>query len=357
MLAREEAHSTVRPACVGKGVAGVEVRMPQRPATGGPAMGRSLGTSSSAAEAAALSSSLARYSHKVLLMVGDSSLRNQFMQLARIGLHMEREVPVAYSVVHRRHEGSFVTHRPIESAATPDSSNGFWGGFPWIIASTASNVTLVYAKVWGCSRLGSVLSRVGASVRSHRRRTGMGGWPPDYTTWNFGLHLLHVYPARPVPTASVRCALGYGELVSTSLQELRRLLPGSRFVWRTTNAVCDASFVGAWAAAAMAFHCNSDECATPRTVRLRSLCQRRYNMSHQHCAATFMDALNTRAQNTMAQRVLRPAHPDVRIFDAFRLTAERCDATADGRHYPPLLARLNGEWLATMLDLEHQPKA
>ena len=112
-------------------------------------MGRSLGKSSSVAEAATLASQLAHLPNRLVLMVGDSSLRNQFMQLARIGLSFERDSSVASTVMHGSHNGRFLTPFPIQLEDKPDSSNGFWGGFPWLIASTPANLTLVYAKVWG----------------------------------------------------------------------------------------------------------------------------------------------------------------------------------------------------------------
>jgi hypothetical protein len=320
-----------------------------------PAMGRSLGTSSTAVEAASLASQMSQFSNRLVLMVGDSSLRNQFMQLARIGLSFDRDTPVAHSVVHGKHSGHFLAPFPIEPADKPDSSNGFWGGFPWLIASTPTNLTLVYAKVWGCSSLVAVLRRTEAILRKQRHlHPALAAWPPSAVLWNFGLHLLHVYPARPVPTVSLRCALDYDQLVSASLRELRVALPPStHLIWRTTNAVCDSSFVGSWAAAVHAYHCSRGaagdrKCAAPRIMRTRKLCQRRYNVSEHECESTFMDRRNTAAQRLRSLGVLRRVHPHVDTLDAFGITDGRCSATADGRHYPQLLAKINQRLLGMM---------
>ena len=70
------------------------------------AMGRSLGTSSSALQDARLSALLARLHNRVVMLVGDSSLRNQFMQLARVGLAIDKNTPVAKAASQRAHTGA-----------------------------------------------------------------------------------------------------------------------------------------------------------------------------------------------------------------------------------------------------------
>lgn len=324
------------------------------------AMGRSLGASSTAAEDAKLASLLERLRGRVLLLVGDSSLRNQFMQLARVGLSFERTMPVAEGVAHRKHTGSFSLPSAIRQPERPDSSNGFWGGFNWMAFSTPANATLVYAKIWGCAGLAGTLRHMRAVAHKHRQRSdGLGGWPPHAVLWNFGLHLLHVYPARPVGTASVRCALSYEALVAESARALRAEFPAARLAYRATNAVCDKRFEGPWAVAARAYHCATPSgragvpaarCSEERIARVQASCQRRYNLSLAECAASFMDETNSRAQRQTARSALM-AHPETRaeLFDAFALTEARCDATADGRHYPKLLATLNERWLEQML--------
>ena len=186
-------------------------------------------------------------------------------------------------------------------------------------------------------------------MRQSRANPELTPWPPDVVLWNFGLHLLHVYPARPVPTVSLQCALSYDRLVASSFRELRSHVPQStRLIWRTTNAVCDSSFSGSWVAAARAYHCKDSACATSRVLRTRKLCQRRYNVTQGQCEGTFMDRSNTAAQRDMSLSTLRSS-PGVEILDAFALTDGLCSATVDGRHYPTLLARINGRLLRMML--------
>ena len=91
--------------------------------------GASLGSSSTPAEAAALQRLLDRLSGRTLLMVGDSSLRNQWVQLAREGLRVPRELPLAFAATHGNYSGSFTPSHPIRQHDRLDSSHGFWGGF------------------------------------------------------------------------------------------------------------------------------------------------------------------------------------------------------------------------------------
>ena len=319
--------------------------------SGSLAMSRSLGTSSTPEEANLILSLMMRLPGRVILMVGDSTLRNQFIQLARIGLSFQRHLPVAYTVVHKNHTGRFTTPYPIQLHDKPDSSNGYWGGFPWLIATTPWNTTFVYTKVWGCPSLSVVLNRVEGVLRKQRRRYGRKNWPPDVVLWNFGLHLLHVFPARPVPTSSIMCALSYKQLVRDSMQEIRHVLPRSRLMWRTTNAVCDSRFSGGWAASASAYHCTDDSCATARIQKVRNMCQRRYNVSQRQCELTFMDRSNTAIQRDASRAVLQLSDPGVALVDAYSITKGHCSATADGRHYPRLIAKINQQWLLEILRL------
>ena len=322
------------------------------------AMGRSLGASSTAAEDAALAALLSKFRGRSLLLIGDSSLRNQFMQLLRVGLSLDRSVPVAQSAVGHAYSGSLSLPNQIVRADKPDSSNAFWGGFSWLAFSTPANATLYYAKVWGCAKLSSVIRRMRPVAHRHSQRSGgLGGWPPHAVLWNFGLHLLHVYPARPVATAAVQCAQHYEELVDASARALRHALPRALLYYRTTNAVCDARFEGSWAVAARAYHCANPgpwmakRClAEERLTRVQSACRSRYNFSLLECSSTFMDEANTRAQRLRARRTLREHPAQVQIFDAFAVTERRCEATVDGRHYPRLLATLNQKWLAQVTE-------
>jgi hypothetical protein len=345
------------------------------------AMGRSLGASSSVDDDARISSLLDELRGRVLLLIGDSSLRNQFMQLARIGLSIDRETPVASAAARGAYTGSFSFPHPIQQPDRPDSSNGFWGGFNWMAFSTPGNATVVYSKVWGCSELSTIVRRMrGVATRHRARSRGLGGWPPHSVLWNFGLHLLHVYPARPVNSASIQCALSYEALVHDSARALRAELPATQLLYRTTNAVCEARFEGPWATAARAYHCASfgdrgsptigstggqrrrrgkrtttgggERCIDDKLARVQRGCVRRYNMSLARCAATFMDASNTRAQRQAAVAALAPLDSHgtrAGLLDAFVLTEGRCDATADGRHYPRLLATINLHWLRLLL--------
>ena len=335
------------------------------------AMGSSLGKSSSAEDDAALLRLLARLHDQVLLLVGDSSLRNQFMQLARVGLSFARDMPAATAIATGEHKGTISLPFPIQQPDRPDSSNGFWGGFPWMAFTTPSNATLMYAKVWGCADTSAVLRRMRSVALLHSRRTkhtnGVA-WPPHAVLWNYGLHLLHVYPARPVPSTSLTCAMGYEALVAASARGLRAALPDARLFYRTTNAVCERRFEGPWALSMRAYHCaavtmgrqrfeTALNCNEGRIARVQSGCQKRYNVSLNDCVRTFMDESNARDQRDHARSALRAVasddagqHAPPVLFDAFMITEGRCDATVDGRHYPRLLSTINTRWLTLVAD-------
>ena len=175
----------------------------------------------------------------------------------------------------------------------------------------------------------------------HEQCMSMRHFAECFLSWNFGLHLLHMYPARPVPTVSLRCALSYGELVHSSLHELQRAAPTARLVWRTTNAVCDSGFVGDWHDVIHAYSgSGSASYQLPSARRVRERCTRRYNVSEAVCEQTVMNRQNTLAQQRLALKALSD-DPGVGVLDAFALTDGQCTSTADGRHYPNLLARIN----------------
>jgi hypothetical protein len=84
---------------------------------------------------------------------------------------------------------------------------------------------------------------------------------------------------------------------------------------------------------------------------MRRLCQRRYNVTQRQCELTFMDRQNTAEQRAASLAVLLPAHLEVGVLDAFDITDGQCTATADGRHYPRLLAKINHAWLTKILEI------
>lgn len=312
------------------------------------AMRESLGEATSPAEANALHRQMASLAGRSILFVGDSQLRNQFMQLARIGLELPRAVPFAAAFVQHKHTGLFETPYPLNRPEKPDSSNGYWGGFPWLIMTAFPyNLTVTYAKIWGCADFMGTLGRASQALRRHGRRRSLSVWPPDTVVWNFGLHLLHIYPARPVSTVAVRCGLDYEGLLTSSFRQLRSALPSARLVWRTTNAVCEGRFTSEWSAAVRAYHCIGSECNTRSSMRISEMCRRRYNMSTDECRNSFMDERNTRVQRSRSLSLFGPGGAltrdgaPVAFLDAFALTERSCNETADGRHYPLRLKIVN----------------
>ena len=231
--------------------------------------------------------------------------------------------------------------------------------------STPGNTTVIYAKNWGCSDPAAIVSACASSpygTASAAADLAAGRRTPCCGTM---ASICCTSSARPVPLTSVRCALGYRDLVDESARSLRMELPNTRLAYRTTNAVCDARFDGNWAVAARAYHCAAaavaslgrctggckptPECMDERLSRVQASCQRRYNATMGECVSTFMDAGNSKQQRDSAKAVLEGHGGGITLFDAFALTESRCDATVDGRHYPRLLASINERWLTAIL--------
>mmetsp|Transcript_57367 Transcript_57367/g.124654 ORF Transcript_57367/g.124654 Transcript_57367/m.124654 type:complete len:377 (-) Transcript_57367:135-1265(-) len=299
-----------------------------------------------------LSHWLARLRRRNILFIGDSSLRHQFIQLTRILLRIPRNISLAKAVLSKQIDGKFFYPGWQQmNAEKPDSSNGFWGGFGYMAAvHSPDSVTLGYVKLWGCAGFEQTVNSFGKFLPKFGNEVGARLWPPETIVWNFGLHLLHVYPARPVATSAVMCALSYSTLVAWSAAKLRSMLPTARLVWRTTNSVCSARFSRDWAAAGRAYHCVGAQCAFPPNARILTLCMRRYNISIDECRKTFMDEQNTQRQHDDAVQALRNtsrAGPEkiIELLDAFATTRDHCDDTEDGRHYLPRVAIFNTELL------------
>ena len=290
---------------------------------------------------------------KTIVFVGDSSLRNQYVALARVMLRVPPTQPFAAAVAYRNYTGSFSAPRALDPKR-PDSSNGYWGGVSWMAATTPQDTTVAYGKTWGCRNFAEVLRSLERALTAHGRRHALQRrqWPADALVWNFGLHLLHIYPERPSSSGSLHCALGYEALIAGSVAEARAALPKATLVWRTTNSVCDGRFSNRWSAAARAYHCTPISACGAHEAAIRRKCENRYNVSGDTCDATFMDRQNTRAQRERSLAALRGvAPPEVRVLDAFQHTDDRCELTVDGRHYPLLLGQLNLKLLALLRQL------
>ena len=55
------------------------------------------------------------------------------------------------AVTQHNFSGAFSSSSPIKQSDRPDSSNGYWGGFGSMLATTPANATIAYAKIWGCT--------------------------------------------------------------------------------------------------------------------------------------------------------------------------------------------------------------
>lgn len=156
---------------------------------------------------------------------------------------------------------------------------------------------------------------------------------PGAVVWNFGLHLMHIYPlrqcvAKPDALNYHNCG-SYGDLVSQSASMLKEVAP--QLVWRTTNAICEEkydlktqSLLNEWHDAA-------------RGAELEEQCQQACDLGGgRKCADELGDARGAELERQWSVDALAAISTDIKVLDAFAMTDGRCDMTQDGEHYAPL---------------------
>lgn len=166
---------------------------------------------------------------------------------------------------------------------------------------------------------------------------------PEAVLWNLGLHLLHLHPARPCRARSKEVGIkecgNYSHVVRSSAEAIHDAAPDAVLVWKTTNAICEERFVGAYRDAVKAWHSNRT-----RQVMVDK-CRRECSMFRsggRRCEEEIFDRASTKRQHAISAQVLGDLPFSVAILDAYNITDGQCDMTAvrDGRHYPRLTERM-----------------
>jgi hypothetical protein len=165
-----------------------------------------------------------------VLLIGDSTVRYQFLHLARAVLDVPPEFPLAHALTTGRFRGRFWSSAtsplnrfdpnspPLPPAWVNVSDRGgsgdfHWNGVVWMVARSSANTTLAYVRVNNadfrrmhveympsCDLLPRAL-HVAESLL-----LGAGVWPPHAVLWNLGLHLVSAFPtgSHQIPPDPIR---------------------------------------------------------------------------------------------------------------------------------------------------------
>jgi len=186
---------------------------------------------------------------------------------------------------------------------------------------------------------------------------------PDIIVTNFGLHGLHLLPAR---RAAVQ--IDFEPKLIKHFHLLNRLMPKTRIFYKLTNSICSDLFVGDYADALSDWRVQggvalkgrlacieqitgyiSDPAIVPHE-HLRYITDGIENItitSGRLCDQLLFDDAGVLYYNSIAYRVVR-LFPKVRLLDSYSLTKNKCNCStrSDGRHYGPLIP----VWWETFLE-------
>ena len=290
-----------------------------------------------------------------ILLIGDSQLRNQFLALARQLLGVPRELPLARALYSTNtafslNGGAFDPARMRKSsdAEYSDTNGYFWHRHHFLLARSATNLTLAFVKMlYECDGLSTALSLAELKLRP------LAAWPPSAIVWNFGLWFLHISNASPkeVDARVMHCSAAYGEMVGRSVATLAAAAPEAVLVWRTNNAVCESLFQDKWDEVRSAFACARTTCDSRVKEQTRRACETRFNLSEVQCQKLLLSGYATRLQRDTSLDALQRMEPvrRVEVLDAFAASYGHCNASYDGRHFPHLLGAFNSKLMSLVL--------
>jgi len=154
------------------------------------------------------------------------------------------------------------------------------------------------------------------------------------TLFNIGLHCQHLHPYRSCsidkPSLMYQNCGKYDATVDKVADLIHAKAPGSRMVWKTTSQVCPEKFganaregVQAWATdkSTLIAQCQKD-------------CPQFAEGSGRRCEDELYNEDGVRNQHQKSMEVLSKISYPVSVLDAFQSTADHCDESKDGKHYP-----------------------
>ena len=154
---------------------------------------------------------------------------------------------------------------------------------------------------------------------------------------NFGLHHLHLWPARKFFSHTIS---SLERNIRSQLESIYLTLtkaPNKVVMYKMTNAICTDNFLGSYSNALMEWH---DSTTHHRDCYAHV--QRKLNVdlieAEEICEHLTFNNTGVQTVNSIALKVLT-TFPEALVLDDYALTFNRCTCTAmqDGRHYGPLI--------------------
>ena len=287
-----------------------------------------------------------RIGSKVVVMIGDSTVRNQFMHLALHLLPNCTWMTLASCVVLRKQEksGFWRSNPPIRSRVH-DQDHGFWGSFYVMRATSAFGFTAIYYRSHACYN---------AKVISHLIASKYLAGAPDAIMYNVGAHNLHVYPASRVsPDAhELGCLLNMETFLHRTIGEFRDGGANPMIVWRTSTAFCESNWGGQRKDLIGRYQCRAGNATEQEAVY--ASCQQHYQISALDCARSLLGHESVMLHREQAVKVLREQYPDVGLLDSYQLTQSTCHLSdpSDAIHRVKLLNHINLAFLRELQRLD-----
>lgn len=294
---------------------------------------------------------LAPLTSRVVVLHGDSTVRNMYVHLARHVLPGTcGSMTLTTCVLSRgfQRDGFWTSGPPITGRAT-DTDHGYWGRFGWMVARSQNDTTIAYVKNWGPLDLNALKNAI--------KLPALDGRIADVFLFNAGAHMLHVIGGvRVTPHRSaVEGALHHESVLAAAIHAYRNASARTALIWRTTNSICEGNWGGdrAWIVAAL--RCQPVEntasvCANCRNFSIADRyadCEARYNLAPRECYASLLVQENSARQREISLRVLS-RNPDVGLLDAFAVTQDHCNLTDDAVHYDAMLNQINFGFLTAV---------
>ena len=290
--------------------------------------------------------------HEHLLFIGDSTVRNMFLLLARVALGVPRQLQLATALKEPGFKQRFM---PPNIDPTILDASSRWNVYGRMSFNTSWGARFTYLKVFlpPLKMDHLVLCVLPSSLQEKDcKKKAMflaQEKKPTVILWNFGLHLLHILSARRTSAWAIKAGLEYRQLVQNSSKALRRAYPDALLVYRTTNRICEEKLSGNYHQARCDMHCGvmnvSSRAATLGTQcicehhnarRANSTCSSYFHLtSVADCDVSFMNGAASRSQHEETMMAISAAgDPRLRLLDAYAMTESLCDTCLDGRHYP-----------------------
>lgn len=271
-----------------------------------------------------------------MLMIGDSTVRNQFMHLALHVLPNCTWMTLASCVVLRKHASlGLWRSSPKITGRVHDQDHGFWGGMQVMSATSPGlRLTVVYYRSHNCFN--------GKAIE-HLKAWQYLKTDPDFVMYNVGAHNLHVHPAPRVtpPGKELRCLLDMEAFLHRSISDFRNASADAILVWRTSTSFCERNWGGLRKDLIGRYQCRTGN-ATEQEA-LYADCKASFKISALDCARSLLGHEAVMLHRERAVKILREQYPEVGLLDGYQLTENTCHLSdpADAIHRVKLLNHIN----------------